>query len=490
MRWVPSIAATLVLAAGAGCLLRWWQDSPAAVAVSRRAPAARRTEPRVALAPGDHCNRLVTQFVRSLPNPTVPSAPAPAPTPDSWPGFRGPERNAQLGNSVPLADAWPAAGPPVLWTAEVGDGHAGPAVFAGCVYVLDYDEQAKADVLRCLALDDGREIWRRSYPVLTKRNHGMSRTVPAVTEDCIVTVGPQCQVMCVDRVTGDLRWGLDLALDYGTAVPLWYTAQCPLIDQELAILAPCGSDLMLAVDTHSGQIAWRTPCPPGWTMSHSSIVPMRFGEQPAYVYAALGGVAAVCASGPERGRLLWSTTEWNKKIVAPCPVQLDPRRLLLTAGHGAGSAILHLDETGGRWRVTRAETLSKMTFASEQQTPLWLDGLLFAVLPKDAGDHREELVCFDPAGGRLLWTSGKERRFGLGPHIAADGKLYVLDDRGLLTMVRVDRGAFRLLGQAQVIAEARDAWGPPALVKGRLLLRDATRLLCLDIGKRIEPKEN
>jgi outer membrane protein assembly factor BamB len=484
MRLLLCILTTVGMAGVAGAVLRWWQTAPPIVAVSRREPAPAAAAPPVALNPTDHCNRLVTQFTRLLPTPE-PTAAALASV--GWPGFRGPERNAIASDPTPLAEAWPAGGPPVLWTAAVGDGHAGPAIFQDGLYLLDYDEDAKTDVLRCLALADGRELWRRSYPVLTKRNHGMSRTVPAVTDDCIVTIGPQCQVMCVERTTGDYRWGLDLALDYGTTVPLWYTAQCPLLDQGLAIIAPCGRDLLLALDCRSGEVVWRTPNPDGWLMSHSSIVTMRFGAQRAFVYAALGGMVAVQADGPERGRVLWSSTAWDKKIVAPCPVQLDDARILMTSGHGVGSAILTLTQSGGTWTVSGNEAIAKTLCASEQQTPIWLQGLLYTVLPKDAGEHREELACFDPAGaGHLLWTSGKELRFGLGPYLAADGKVYLLDDRGTLTMGRASREGFRVLGQTQALPDARDAWGPPALVRGRLLLRDATRLVCLDVARQKE----
>jgi outer membrane protein assembly factor BamB len=477
MRLFLCIVSTLGMACGAGAILRWWQLSPAVVAIARREPAPRAVTPTVALTPTDHCNRLITSFVRLQPEPVSQHD-------GIWPGFRGPERNAIVTDATPLAESWPAGGPPQLWSVAVGDGHAGPAVFRDCVYLLDYDEEAKADVLRCLALADGREVWRRSYPVLTKRNHGMSRTVPAVTDDCVVTMGPQCQVMCVDRTTGDYRWGLDLALDYGTTVPLWYTAQCPLIDQGLAIIAPAGRDLLLALDCRTGEIVWRTPNPAGWTMSHSSVVIMRFGEQRAFVYAALGGVVAVLADGPERGQVLWSSTAWDKKIVAPCPVQLDDRRILVTAGHGAGSAILRLVHSGTTWSVAGCDAIDKTLCASEQQTPIWLNGLLYTVLPKDAGEHREELACFDPAGaGQLRWTSGKDLRFGLGPYLVADGKLFLLDDRGRLTMGRATPNGFQVLAQAQVIPDARDAWGPPALVQGRMVLRDATRLVCIDLRR-------
>ena len=40
------------------------------------------------------------------------------------------------------------------------------------------------------SLKDGSEIWRFAYPVPVKRNHGMSRTLPAVTDEYIVSIGP------------------------------------------------------------------------------------------------------------------------------------------------------------------------------------------------------------------------------------------------------------------------------------------------------------
>ena len=76
----------------------------------------------------------------------------------------------------------------------------------------------------------------------------MSRTVPAVTNDYIVTIGPRCHVMCVDRESGDFRWGIDVAEKYQSEVPFWYTGQCPLIYDNKAIIATGGDALMIAVD--------------------------------------------------------------------------------------------------------------------------------------------------------------------------------------------------------------------------------------------------
>ena len=179
--------------------------------------------------------------------------------PGAWPRFRGAGFDNIGTRTAPLAAHWAKAGPPVLWSVDLGEGHAGPAVLGGRVYLLDYDEDAKADCLRCFSLDDGCEIWRRSYKVHIKRNHGISRTVPAVTDKYVVTIGPKCHVMCVDAATGAFRWGMDLVREFGAEVPLWYTGQCPFIDGSLAVIAPGGDALLVAVDCETGRVVWETP---------------------------------------------------------------------------------------------------------------------------------------------------------------------------------------------------------------------------------------
>ncbi|MCP4726904.1 MAG: PQQ-like beta-propeller repeat protein, partial [bacterium] len=172
----------------------------------------------------------------------------------SWPRFRGEDFSNISKEELELADNWSDTGPNILWSVELGEGHAGPAVADGRVYILDYDEENRADLLRCFSLDDGREIWRRGYDLYVKRNHGMSRTVPAVFENFVVTIGPKCHVMCVDAESGEFIWGIDLEKEYGAEIPLWYTGQCPLIDNSLAIIAVGGESLFIAVDCETGDV--------------------------------------------------------------------------------------------------------------------------------------------------------------------------------------------------------------------------------------------
>ncbi|MBP9900259.1 MAG: polyvinylalcohol dehydrogenase, partial [Verrucomicrobia bacterium] len=102
--------------------------------------------------------------------------------PGAWPQFRGPERDGKAAGSADLARDWKTTPPRELWGLDVGEGYAGVAVSRGRVYLLDYDRETKQSALRCLALANGMELWRYTYPLTIKRNHGMTRTVPVVTE--------------------------------------------------------------------------------------------------------------------------------------------------------------------------------------------------------------------------------------------------------------------------------------------------------------------
>jgi len=400
---------------------------------------------------------------------------APSDIKGDWPCFRG----ADLDNIVKQDfEAAPFGGEGVfseLWTIDVGEGHAGAAVKDGRVYLMDYDREKERDALRCLSLDDGKEIWRYSYPVKIKRNHGMSRTVCAVTDKHVVGLGPKCHVVCLDAKTGELAWKIDLVREYNTTVPPWYAGQCPMIDNGRVILAPGGDALVMAVDIASGEVIWRTPNHKEWGMTHSSIIPMEFSGKKFYVYCASEGVVGVSA---EDGELLWETRDWKIRIAnVPTPVEVGDGRLFFCGGYEAGSVMIKLTDKDG---VITPETLFRLgpkKFGSAQQTPIFYNGYLYGVRPD------EQLVCLD-LDGQEVWTSTSANKFGLGPYILIGSTIYVMNDTGLLSRVEATHAEFRLLDSSLVLKDGAHSWGPMAYVSGRLIVRDMTRLSCIDLTVR------
>jgi outer membrane protein assembly factor BamB len=204
-----------------------------------------------------------------------------------------------------------------------------------------------------------------------------------------------------------------------------------------------------------------------------------------FIYNGIGGVVGVSASGPDMGKLLWTNTEWTPSVVAPSPVNLSDSELLVLAGYGFGGGKITLRRNGdGFESALTSKHNPREGIASEQQTPILVNGLLWTILPKDASQLRNQLACYSTADlSNPVWISDREMRFGLGPYIIADDKMYLLNDDGELFMFRFDVNSVSLLARHKVI-DGVDAWGPFAIADGYLLMRDSHNLICLDIGKR------
>jgi len=449
--------------AGVVCLVYLWISADAAPQLELRVPV----ESDVAGPSGGQEDVLAKAELTTYDG-------QPADLPGAWPQFRGPNLDAIGKVDVTLARQWAAEGPPVLWSVDLGEGYAGAAIRDGRIFVADYDQQKQGDAIRCFSLADGKEIWRYFYPVKVKRNHGMSRTVPAVTDKYVVTMGPKCHVACLDVVTGKLHWFLDLVKDYGAKVPAWYAGQCPLIDDGKVILGVGGTSLILAVDIETGNAVWETPNPKKWEMTHSSIVPVEFGGTRMYIWCASGGVVGVSA---EDGKVLWETSEWQIRIAnVPTPVPVGQGRLFLSGGYNAGAMMLKLARQNEQIVPEIEFRLPPEVFGSPQHTPILYDGHIYGVRPD------EQLVCLD-LEGNVVWTSGSTHKFGLGPFTIINNLLYVMDDHGLLTLAEATSTGYVQLAQADVL-EGIDAWGPMAVAGNRLLLRDLTKMVCLDIAAR------
>ncbi|MGC9036722.1 MAG: PQQ-binding-like beta-propeller repeat protein, partial [Verrucomicrobiia bacterium] len=377
-------------------------------------------------------------------------------------------------NHSKLIRDWGNSSPKRLWQIEVGEGYAGPVVKNGRVYLMDYDREHKKDALRCLSLENGEEIWRLTYPVVIKRNHGLTRTVPALSDKYVVAMGPKCHVVCADLTTGEFKWGIDLVKEYGTTVPQWYAGQCPLVEDNKVILAPGGKDaLLMAIELDTGKVIWKTPNPNRWQMTHSSIVPMEFMGKRMYVYCASLGVVGVSA---DDGSILWETSDWKISIATvPSPLPIGEGKIFLTGGYGAGSLMIQLKEQNGKIVIQKLFKLEPTVFGATQHTPILYNNHIYGV----RADGQFACLTTD---GKVVWTSSPKNLFGLGPFLLADDLFFVLADTGKLSLISADPNEFKLISQAKVL-DGHEAWAPMALVGDRLLLRDYTTLVCLQVGE-------
>ena len=71
-----------------------------------------------------------------------------------WPQYLGPNRNSTSPQKGILR-TWPATGPQVLWTVDVGIGFGGPVIKDGKVYLLDRTDEVE-DIMRCFDFSNGQ----------------------------------------------------------------------------------------------------------------------------------------------------------------------------------------------------------------------------------------------------------------------------------------------------------------------------------------------
>ena len=420
---------------------------------------------------------------------TTTVAPADLPTPvaltaDDWPQFRGAMRDGIVRGATSLARSWPEEGPPVLWKASVGQGYSAPSIVGDRVYLNDYDESTNEWMVRCLALDTGEQHWMYRVSKRIRPNHSITRSAPATDGGFVFAIDPKCEIHCLDARNGALIWKKRIPEFYQGPIPAWYNGQCPLIDNDRLIVATGGQALLVALDKATGEPVWEAPNPDEQMMSHSSIIPVDIAGVRQYAYCTLGGLVGISA---ETGELLW-TFPWKfNTAVAPSPLPIGDGRFLLTSGYHAQSVICQAQLEENAWSAQELTAFEPPPrgWNSEVHTPIFYRDRIYGV-----GKVRRGMwTCLDLAGNEL-WTSGREANFGMGGYVLADGLFFALDGKsGALRLIDAEADEYRQLAEATLLS-GPDVWAPPVISGGKLLIRDLSTLLCLDVSADNAPPIN
>lgn len=389
-----------------------------------------------------------------------------------WPQFRGPQRD-NISRETGLARKWPADGPKVLWSVPVAQGYAGAAIVGGRVYHHDYDEAKGEWCVNCRNLADGKLVWQYREAREIRPNHAITRTVPSVDGRFVFSIDPKAVFHCLDVKTGKLVWRKSLVADYKATIPAWYNGQCPLMERDRLIIATGGGAILVALDKATGKDLWRTPNPDNLLMSHASVMPATIGGVRQYLYGTLKGLLGVSATD---GKLLWEFPRKFNVALAPSPVAVGEDCVFLTGSYDAGSVMVRLKKSGAGFQAEPVFDMKRNEWNSEVHTPVIHKGHLFAVGKKKRG----LFTCLSP-DGKEVWTSEGKAAFGLGAYMMADGMFFVMEgDTGRLRMIEASMTGYNELGSAQVLS-GREVWGPMALSGGRMVLRDLTKMVCINL---------
>jgi len=134
----------------------------------------------------------------------------------------------------PVAPRWPAGSLARGWSVEVGEGHSGPVVSGGRVYV--HARVGAEEVISAFDLADGRRVWMHKEavaytPTAAAAGHGSGpKATPLLHQGRLYAFGATGTLTCLDMATGRLVWRRDFTGRFPQAWPLYGAAQLPAAD--------------------------------------------------------------------------------------------------------------------------------------------------------------------------------------------------------------------------------------------------------------------
>lgn len=399
-----------------------------------------------------------------------------------WPQFMGPARDG-VSPETGLARTWPSGGPKVLWTLPLGQGYASPSVRDGEIYLLDRVDQ-KQDILRCLSLADGKELWNFAYDAPGEVSHDGSRTAPTIDTNVVYTVGALGDFYCIDRKTHKPVWNKNLVADFGGEKPGWGVVQAPSLYKDLVIVSSMAKEgcIVVAYKQATGEIAWKSEVLGVLGYSTPVVTKLAGADQVVMVAACKkggGSPGKVAGLNPDTGATLWTYDGFQCFIPIPYPTTLPDDRVFITGGYGAGSCMIQVKQQDGKFTVK--ELFMTAECGSQIQQPLFYKDYLY--INSNSNEREDGMMCMS-LDGQIKWKTKDSwftATFERGPLMMADGLIYNLDGKkGVLYLLDPSPEEFKKIAEVKLLG-GKEIWSPMALSDGKLLVRSQSEMKCLDV---------
>ncbi len=447
-----------------------------------------------------------------------------------WPQFRGPNSSGHDGSKLTLpSEIGPTSS--VLWKVALPPGHSSPVVVGDRIYVTAVRDQK----LLTLALEreSGKFLWNVEAPRTTlEKVHKIgshAQSSPAADSERVVSFFGSCGLFCYDR-KGTLLWERRMgpfSNDFGAGSSPINVGDWVILSQD----HDQGSFLE-AIDKKTGKSVWRTDRSE-FLRGYCTPVIWESGKQK---YIVVAGTLRVAGYDLTTGKEAW-TVRGVSRTVCMTPVVGEDGRLYV-AGWSAGGEEgerIDVDSFDNIIKDLDKNTNSKLEVAELPKGPIQerftqvdvnKDGsltreeyerfrglfkksqnVILAIRPGGTGDITETHVdwrhtkyvpfCSSPLfaagmiftvkdGGFLCNLDARDGKVikrdrlaaGTGNYysspVVGDGKIYLLSDRGKLTVVSAEK-------EWKEVANSdfkEDVYATPALVDGRIYVRTVGHLYC------------
>jgi outer membrane protein assembly factor BamB len=389
---------------------------------------------------------------------------------DDWPQWLGLHRN---GATAEVVKPWKEP-LKIAWTQPVGEGHGGPVVLGGKVYLHARTPGKNEEVLSVFDAATGKPAWSTSYPrIETKIAFGNGpRGAPCVVDGKVYTYGISGVLTCFDANADKIHWQVDAAKVY-SAPTLTFGCSCSpiVVDDKVLINVGAKGASIVAFDKNTGKEVWKV-LNDGATYSS----PIVLGKDKAHQVIFLTAKGLVSLA-PKDGSIHWQHPLVDLILESSTTPAL-VGDLLFGTSITYGGLGLKLEEKDGKPAAKKEWTNSSLNcyfatpVAVEKDTLYMVTGSL---LQKSASLH-----CVDAATGKILWSKAKVGTYHASLLRTGDNKLLMVEEPGSLVLLDHNREKYTELSRTKICS---NTWAHPALANGRLFIRDAKNLICVDLPK-------
>ena len=390
---------------------------------------------------------------------------------NSWPQWRGPDRDGKS-HDTGLLQQWPAAGPALAWkTKGLGSGFSGVSVAGGKIFTMG--DATDASYIYALDQTTGKQIWAAKVGNTGGGDgHPGPRCTPTYAGELVFAMGQFGDLVCVETATGREVWRKHMVADFaGKMMSGWGYSESPLVDGDRLICTPGGArGAIIALNKKTGAEVWRTmdfKDPAGY----SSMIIAEIDGQRQYIQLTGASVVGVA---PETGKILWRARRNGRTAVITTPVYHD-NMVFVTSAYGVGCNLFKITSSGGQFKA--AEVYANKLMANHHGGVVRIGENIYG------HSYGKGWVCMDMKSGNSVWE--EEKQLGKGAISYADGRLYLRGEgKGTMVLLEASPNGYKETGRfEQPDRSNKDAWPHPVIADGKLYLRDQDVLLCYDVKK-------
>lgn len=392
-----------------------------------------------------------------------------------WSNWRGPNQDGVAsGKGYPTE--W-SAEKNVAWKIALpGRGSSTPAVSSDRIFVTSGADGKNS----LLAFDrSGKELWRVAFGTERPgKNKKASGSNPSCVTDGkhVFAYFKSGDIACVD-FAGKVVWQMNLQKEYGEDTLWWDLGTSPVLTKDNCVVAvmQTGPSYLVALNKETGKVAWKADrnlgAPEEAAQSYSTPVVLNDNGKETLVVL---GADHVTAHDAVNGKEIWRVGGFNPdgeryfRSIASAVVQNG----VVVAPYARGKTVTAI-KLGGSGDVSKSHVAwKKSDLGTDVPTPAAADGKVYILA------DRGIVTCLDVATGKQLWTGQVEKHrlnFSSSP-ILADGKLYITREDGK-TFVLATGDEFKVLAENEI--DGSQTVATPVFVDGHIYIRTDTHLFCI-----------